>query len=311
MAEILGTIASALSVAAFFNNCVDCFEYIQIARNFGRDYRVCQLRLDIARTRLGRWGEAVQINEAPRFSLPPGEGGEKHKDKDVQLARAILEEIVLLLETAAKSSRRYELRADEEQLALFDGKKDLDGVHRKLHDRLRGLTRRRLKGGSGGGVGLAAKTAWALYDGKQFEKLVEQVLGLVDELEKTFPAVDGELRKLAVTEVVELGGGEGAADEEESLEVLRGVASETDEVLVEAVAQRLETLVDGGRGDRNYAKEVNVGDTAQVQVGHDYSEAVFLATGGMLPGTTTNVVDVVVAKGSSRVQVGSRFGVRF
>ncbi len=311
MAEILGTVASALSVAAFFNNCVDCFEYIQIARNFGRDYRVCQLRLDIARTRLGRWGEAVRINETPRFSLPPGEGGENQKDKDVQLARAILEEIVLLLETAAKSSRRYELRAEEGQLARFDGKEDLDGVHRKLHDRLRGLARKRLKSRSGGGVGLAAKTAWALYDGKQFEKLVEQVLGLVDELEKTFPAADGELRKLAATEVVELGGGEGGADEEESLEVLRGVASETDEVLVEAVSQRLETLVDGGRGDRNYAKEVNVGDTAQVQVGHDYSEAVLLATGGMLPGTTTNVVDVVVAKGSSRVQVGSRFGVRF
>ena len=309
MAEILGTVASALSVAAFFNNCVDCFEYIQIARNFGRDYRVCQLRLDIARTRLGRWGEAVQINEAPRFSLPPGEGGEKQKDKDVQLARAILEEIVLLLETAAKSSRRYELRAEEGQLARFDEKKDLDGVHRKLHDRLRGLARRRLKGSSGG-VGLAAKTAWALYDGKQFEKLVEQVLGLVDELEKTFPAADGELKQLAVTEVVELGGGEGAAEEEESLEVLRGAASETDEVLVEAVSQRLESLVDTGRGDRNYAKEVNVGDTAQVQVGHDYSEAILLA-GGMLPGTTTNAVDVVVAKGSSRVQVGSRFGVRF
>ncbi len=308
MAEILGTVASALSVAAFFNNCVDCFEYIQLARHFGRDYRVCQLRLDVARTRLGRWGEAVRINEDARFAVSPE--GEKNKDKDVQLARAILEEIVLLLETAAKASKRYELRAEGEQLARFDGKKDLDGVHRKLHERLRGLTRKRLKGGSGG-VGLAAKTAWALYDGKQFEKLVEQVLGLVDELEKTFPATDGELRKIAGTEVVELGGGEGGADEEESLEALREAASETDEVLVEAVAQRLDQLGDNGTGNRNYAKEVNVGEMAQVQVGNDYGESVLLATGGALLGSTTNVVDVVVAKGSSRVQVGSRFGVKF
>jgi hypothetical protein len=34
MAEVFGTVAGALSVAALFNNCVDCFEYIQLGRHF-------------------------------------------------------------------------------------------------------------------------------------------------------------------------------------------------------------------------------------------------------------------------------------
>lgn len=300
MAEILGTVASALSVAAFFNNCVDCFEYIRIARHFGRDYRVCQLRLDVARTRLGRWGEAVRINEDVRFSAPPEGAGGREMDRDAHLARVILDQILLLLKMAANGSKRYELGADGDQLAHFDEKKDLNGVHRKLHERLLGLARKRLKGGSGG-VGLAAKTAWALYDGKEYEKLVEQVLGLVDDLEKAFPATDGELRKIAQTEVVELGGEEGRADEKESLEALREVASETDKVLAEAVAKRLGGLVDSGKEDRNCVKEVNAGETARVTVGGYYS--------GMRPWTTTNAVDVVFARGSSRVTVGSRFDV--
>ncbi|KAJ4232217.1 hypothetical protein NW759_002604 [Fusarium solani] len=48
MAETFGTVAGALSVAALFNNCADCFGYIQMGRRFDRDFERCQLKLDIA-----------------------------------------------------------------------------------------------------------------------------------------------------------------------------------------------------------------------------------------------------------------------
>ncbi|KAK0617650.1 prion-inhibition and propagation-domain-containing protein [Immersiella caudata] len=280
MAEILGTVSAALSLVGFFNNCVDCFGYIQLGRHFGQDYRLCQLRLDIARTRLGRWGEA--------------------------LAWAILEEVMLLLETAAKTSKRYELRAAEKDLARFNGEKDLGGVHRKLHQRLRALSSRRLKSESGS-VGLAKRTAWALYDAKQFEKLITQVLELVDELERAFPVAEGGLQTLAAAEVVEVCGEGGVDDEEETLKALKEAAIETDKMLADAVEKRLEKIA-GAASNLNYAKEISVGDLAQVQVGNEYTEA-FLAASSFFG--TTNMVDVVVAKGSARVHVGSRFGVRY
>ena len=90
MAEPFGIIISALGVAGLFNSCVDCFEYIQLGRHFGTGR--CE-------TRLSRWGEAVKINDDPRFhsSTPI--------DKSVQLAQSIIEEIVLLFESAQKTSR--------------------------------------------------------------------------------------------------------------------------------------------------------------------------------------------------------------
>jgi hypothetical protein len=68
MAQVFGTVSGALSVAARFNNCVDCFEYIQLGGHFGRDFERCQLKLDLAKIRSSRRGKAVDINDHPRFA---------------------------------------------------------------------------------------------------------------------------------------------------------------------------------------------------------------------------------------------------
>ncbi|KAI1068455.1 hypothetical protein LB507_004343 [Fusarium sp. FIESC RH6] len=67
MAEVFGAVAGAISVTALFNECIDCFHYIQIARHFGQDFSRYQLRLDVARCRLSRWGAAANVNNDPRF----------------------------------------------------------------------------------------------------------------------------------------------------------------------------------------------------------------------------------------------------
>lgn len=133
MAEIFGTIASTLSVAALFSNCVDCFRYIQLGRNFGQDFERCQLKLDIAMTRLSRWGQAVAINENPLFKEV------KSGDKMSQQVRAILEEIEQLFHTIQKSSKRYEITAQPEDLARLEPK-NMQPVALRLHKRLNIIT---------------------------------------------------------------------------------------------------------------------------------------------------------------------------
>ena len=59
MAEPFGIVAGAVGIAAAFTACVDCFEYIQLGRHFGRDYQTDLLSLNCARLRLTRWGQAV------------------------------------------------------------------------------------------------------------------------------------------------------------------------------------------------------------------------------------------------------------
>ncbi|KAF2005449.1 hypothetical protein P154DRAFT_571175 [Amniculicola lignicola CBS 123094] len=61
MAEPFGIAAGAVSIAAAFTTCVDCFDYVQHGRHFGRDYQTELISLDCARLRLTHWGEAVLV----------------------------------------------------------------------------------------------------------------------------------------------------------------------------------------------------------------------------------------------------------
>src|SRR3954452_10528420 len=59
MAEAAGLVVGAVSVAGLFTNCVDCFEYVQMGRNFGKNYQRSLLRVDVVKLRLSRWAEVV------------------------------------------------------------------------------------------------------------------------------------------------------------------------------------------------------------------------------------------------------------
>ena len=63
MAEAAGLAVGALSLAGLFNNAVQCFEFVQLGRNFGRDFETSQLKLECARLRLYRWGAALGLGE--------------------------------------------------------------------------------------------------------------------------------------------------------------------------------------------------------------------------------------------------------
>jgi hypothetical protein len=59
--EPFGIISGAIGIASAFTAYVDCFEYVQFGRHFGRDFQTSQLALNCARLRLTRWGESVKI----------------------------------------------------------------------------------------------------------------------------------------------------------------------------------------------------------------------------------------------------------
>ncbi|RYP55256.1 hypothetical protein DL768_000011 [Monosporascus sp. mg162] len=282
MAEPFGIVAGALGVAGLFNNCVDCFEYVQLGRRFGRDYERCQLRLDIAKTRLSRWGEAVKINDDPRFcsSAPT--------DKSVQLAQSIIEEIMLLFESAQKTSKRYELVADQQDLVVFKDK-DMKPVGRTLHNGLKDLACRRQKDTS-----LVKKTAWALYDGKSLEKIVEQIAGFVDELETAFP-VEAVCHTLAGVEIEEI-------KDEASLAILKDAAGGIDAALSDAAVQKIDAIA-----GRNSAKDVKMEDHARVHLGNVFTEAA-VHREILIRDQTINSVETVMAKGESGIQIGNTYG---
>ncbi|KAJ2985599.1 hypothetical protein NUW58_g5444 [Xylaria curta] len=284
MAEPFSIVTGALSVAALFNNCVTSFEYIQLGRHFGGDYERCQLKLDIAKTRLSRWGQAADINNDPRFAI------DEPQDKISRQVQAVLEELEQLFSTLQKASKRYAIDAVQEDLALLQIE-DMRPVARNLHSRLDAIVKQRAKKTS-----FFKKTYWALYDAKNFEKLVTQATGFVDDLEKLFPVKDA--RRLVDIEIEEV------KEDEPSLRALQSAAADTDSVLAEVVAQRLATS-----GDENYIKELRNDEQSRVRLGSEWSaSALGRGIGSLAP--TKNRADFVVARGSSVTHIGNSYGGR-
>ena len=100
---------------------------------------------------------------------------------------------------------------------------DMKPAGRALHSRLKDLARGRQKHTS-----LAKKTAWALHDGESLEKVVEQIAGFVDDLEKVFP-VQAVCQKLAGIEIEEV-------EDEASLTMRKDAAGGVDAALSDAAA---------------------------------------------------------------------------
>jgi hypothetical protein len=113
MMEIFGATAGGISVAAVFNNRITCFEYIQLGRHFGEDFERCQLKLDVARCRLARRGQAVDIVNDPTFR----EGSTD--DPTSSQACDILASILRHVELAREKAKRYEANQTHEALGVF------------------------------------------------------------------------------------------------------------------------------------------------------------------------------------------------
>ncbi|KAL7925829.1 prion-inhibition and propagation domain-containing protein [Trichoderma austrokoningii] len=128
MAKALSKGDGAVSVAALFNSCVDNFKCIRLSRQFGEDFERCQLKLEVAKSRFGRWGEAVGVNSKPRFT-----SAAQQSDDVVGDVLEILGGIEPYFKSAQKKSLRYAKNNTDAGLvkkstwALYD-KKSLDSI---------------------------------------------------------------------------------------------------------------------------------------------------------------------------------------
>lgn len=258
MAELFGTISAALSVVALFNNAVECFGYVQLGRHYGRDYERCQLKLDILQARLTKWGDAVCINDDARFATTAP------TDEAIHRAKVILEEISLLFQTAKKTSSRYDVPTPPSWPSL----NVIQGLLKK-----KGKERQRQSS-------FKHKVKWALYDAKEFQRLLTQVSGFIDDLEKLYPVEprqepnnDGSMSD-TTTQV----------DKDE-----RRGSAKSDDTIAMAMAE-----------------SVIVEEKARVRVGNEYAATV--AADDLIKSPGVVKAHTISAKGTGRVQVGNSYG---
>ena len=226
--EPFGLGVGIAGLAGVFTACIDCFEYIQLGRQFGQDYGKCLLRLDTARLRMSRWGTAMGLGPEPHLRLRISAS-----DEEIRLAQSLLEQVLDSFEDAERISERFKKRItiqnpDSNDLLVCNAASDVDSDYQHLHLTMRELAIKRQKGTS-----IRKKAAWALYEKKRFEGMIEDVTGFTNQLVDLFPAVQDDQRALCMTEVSTIG-------KSRDLALLNNVAGQDDHMFSAEITKELE-----------------------------------------------------------------------
>jgi hypothetical protein len=248
MAETAGLVIGAVSLTAIFTACVDCFEYVQLGRNFGKDYQRSLLKLDIAKLRLSRWADTVD-DAHNQYQFPVGTPVEAQK------AEEILGEIVACFADAERVSQRFKTKSNNStKLQAYDADKDLEPSLRTIHNKMRDLALMRQRRSS-----VRHKTAWALYEKKYFDRLINDVAQLVEGLIQLFPATQQRQGELVVEEVEEI-------RSQPAFKEIETAAEGIDNLLVSSVQRALAT-----QGSHNFTRNTATGET-DAQYGDQYTQ---------------------------------------
>ena len=164
---IVGLALSAVSVAALFTTCIECFDIVIRARDFSYDYQILCADLDLQRLRFCLWGESVGLaSRDATVELVPKPGLDDPTIHD-PVARA-LQAIRLLLERTDDARERFE-----------------DGVSRPRRLRLlRGpFERFRRKQPEPSTSSLGTVTRWAVHSRETFKEKIDRLKSLIDGIE--------------------------------------------------------------------------------------------------------------------------------
>ncbi|KAF1954892.1 hypothetical protein CC80DRAFT_475619 [Byssothecium circinans] len=222
--EVGGFVVGVVGLASLFNNVLDSFEYVHIAKSFGSSFQTQVLKLDNARLRLSRWGEALGLSGScvdNATALPSNIWSEEDKSKAEENLGQILESF----NKAWNISKEYR-EIDANGCQEHEERRDPDLMMTlSLREKMLDLSRKRQNGAL-----LVKKIKFALYDEKQLKGLVDDITSLTNALVELFPAQKPKQSVLAAREV---------SDFSEPFRALSTAATGQDEPLVSALARIL------------------------------------------------------------------------
>ncbi|RYP50921.1 hypothetical protein DL768_003646 [Monosporascus sp. mg162] len=172
--EAAGLAVGAISLASLFTTCIDCLDYITLARNYGRDLEISLTQMSLLNQRLSIWGEIVKAqNEG--FELPA------LREQWPQIGSTVGNALISIKEAfydASGLEERYGLKAvpgGTNTAAKIHESKALNQIMDTFHI----IQRRRQKETS-----VVKKTWWAVHDKKKFDDLLRTISFNIDNLEK-------------------------------------------------------------------------------------------------------------------------------
>ncbi|KAJ8131536.1 hypothetical protein O1611_g2088 [Lasiodiplodia mahajangana] len=167
----------AIGVAAAFKACIDCFDYVQRGRHFGRDFQTSTLLLTGAKLRLACWGKAVYVDKDPLLGKPDA------TPEELRMAEDSLLQILTLFTDTEKIKKKHGLsaKANRDLTTLTDSPVGRDKVA-EPGNAMKEMSIKRQKSSS-----FIRLTSWAMCDKSEFAELLADITALIENLERIFP----------------------------------------------------------------------------------------------------------------------------
>ncbi|PYH37573.1 uncharacterized protein BO87DRAFT_450729 [Aspergillus neoniger CBS 115656] len=153
--------------AKLFSQALRFLEPLQVGINFGKEARTSLLKLDVVKLRLTRWGRFVGLTDL--------------NDVDIPEMQDLLGEILELIREADKLSGCF--RNKNPASPNMDPSQELARTSESSHQQVNDII-----GGQEGEFIVNQNEALAIYEMKDFSRLIQDIGGLVNDLTELFPA---------------------------------------------------------------------------------------------------------------------------
>lgn len=171
-------ISLSIGIASLFSTCIECFDYFKAAQSLAEDLKIILVRLDIEKTRLLIWGNAVGI-----LKVDDKERARELQDlTKVETIEKCLDQIKTLFIGTDKLEKEYGLKpATPHEATLESG---FDSLSKNSMDVFKTSCRRFLvrKVASSARHSLISKTKWAIHNKAKFEGLRGHLKDFIDGL---------------------------------------------------------------------------------------------------------------------------------
>jgi hypothetical protein len=177
--ETAGLVISGLSLAALFETCMTCFDYIDTGRQYGKDYQRFVISMRSLELRMSRWWDVAGL-QAGTARIP--EDAEHH-------IRDLLGEIHSDLQEARERAQKY----NNPVMTDDDGSVRLENLAERFQRQANVRQKR---------TPLGRVIKWALRDQMKCKRLIKSIKNAVEELEGVLPqtAPDSQLTHQAAVE---------------------------------------------------------------------------------------------------------------
>ena len=191
MAEVVGTVASALTIAALFKLFVDAFDVIRTAQKQTVDLKKLTLKLNIEKCRLYTWGQTMGLTGTAQHGI--------QRPLDLcPYPETVCETLELILDLF-KDSDKLKNRYGCEKVELDDPRRpEITWTQGSvMHQLNASFYNFKIKSATHVTETTLVRTAnWIIHDRKKFQTLIQEIKGLIDGLQD----ITKDLGSLAIQE---------------------------------------------------------------------------------------------------------------